>query len=221
MVGQLSRLRHALQGVLRARIDARGVSFSTNWLGTGVLMAALCLKNPCCPPAPRARDRASCAGAYRQPQTPFWQRYWMRIYRTTASAQYYSYKKMPLLSPLLLCIGAHALQGPLAHRPRLAARHPWASSPDGPTRLKRQPIRLNSSVACLSLSGRRPLWSSHMFEPCSVSGWHSRGSRGASGHLPASLFSIVPASACDALHAARSPSNCAEMRILFVRRYLH
>ena len=60
-----------------------------------------------------------------------------------------------------------------------------------------------------------------MFEPCSVSGWHSRGSRGASGHLPASLFSIVPASACDALHAARSPSNCAEMRILFVRRYLH
>ena len=48
---------------------------------------------------------------------------------------------MPPLSPLLLCI-AHALQGPLAHRPRLAARHPWASSPDGPTRLKRQPIRL-------------------------------------------------------------------------------
>ena len=144
---------------------------------------------------------------------------WTHIDRTIPALSKNS-RKMPPLSPLLLCI-AHALQGPLAHRPRLAARHPWASSPDGPTRLKRQPIRLNSSVACLSLSGRRPLWSSHMFEPCSVSGWHSRGSRGASGHLPASLFSIVPASACDALHAARSPSNCAEMRILFVRRYLH
>ena len=29
---------------------------------------------------------------------------------------------MPPLSPLLLCIGAHALRGPAVHRPRLAPR---------------------------------------------------------------------------------------------------
>ena len=33
---------------------------------------------------------------------------------------------MPPLSPLLLCIAAHALQGPLAHRPRLAPRRATA-----------------------------------------------------------------------------------------------
>ena len=33
---------------------------------------------------------------------------------------------MQLLSPLLLCIGAQALQGPLAHRPRLAPRRATA-----------------------------------------------------------------------------------------------
>ena len=33
---------------------------------------------------------------------------------------------MPPISPLLLCIAAHALQGPLAHRPRLAPRRATA-----------------------------------------------------------------------------------------------
>ena len=53
-----------------------------------------------------------------------------------------------------------------------------------------------------------------MFDPCSVSGWHSRGSRGALGHFHVFFFSDVTPSAHDALHAARSPNNRVEMRIL-------
>ena len=48
------------------------------------LMAALCLKNPCCPPAlgciAESAGEEAAANAC-------WQRYWMRIDRTTASAQ--------------------------------------------------------------------------------------------------------------------------------------